>query len=108
VAVDSRRRHQRGEAVEQVRRRQGLGVTEAGTRFQAVVAKALVIELRLAISKDEFGQRDAFVRDTMCEASIPVAIAMAGGYAENLDAIVDIHFATFRLALRRFPGSFPV
>ena len=33
---------------------------------------------------------------------IPVAIAMAGGYAENIDDVVDIHFATVSAALERF------
>ncbi len=30
---------------------------------------------------------------------IPIAIAMAGGYADDVDDIVDIHFATVALAL---------
>jgi len=65
-------------------------------------------ELRLAISKVGPAQRDALVLDMLRDSSIPVAIAMVGGYAEKLDDIVDIHFATVRLALRRFPGFFPV
>ena len=32
-------------------------------------------------------------------SGIPVAIAMAGGYADDIEDIVDIHFATVRLAL---------
>ena len=32
---------------------------------------------------------------------IPVAIAMAGGYAEDVDDVVDIHAATVTLALER-------
>lgn len=32
-------------------------------------------------------------------AGVPVAVAMAGGYAEDIDDIVDIHFATVRQAL---------
>jgi len=31
-----------------------------------------------------------------------VAIAMAGGYADRIDDIVDIHFATVSCALERF------
>jgi hypothetical protein len=32
-------------------------------------------------------------------AGVPVAIAMAGGYADSIDDIVDIHFATVAMAL---------
>ncbi len=59
---------------------------------------------RLALTKDGLARRDAHVLDVLGDASIPVAIAMAGGYAENIDDVVDIHFATVRLALRRFPA----
>jgi len=31
-----------------------------------------------------------------------VAVAMAGGYADDVDDIVDIHFATIALALERY------
>ena len=37
--------------------------------------------------------------DALRAAGVPVAIAMAGGYAETIDDIVDIHFATVTLAL---------
>jgi acetoin utilization deacetylase AcuC-like enzyme len=61
---------------------------------------------RLALSKDGLARRDAFVLDELRSGAIPVAIAMAGGYAEAIDDIVDIHFATVRLALDRFvPGA---
>jgi acetoin utilization deacetylase AcuC-like enzyme len=56
---------------------------------------------RLALTKDGLARRDAHVLDMLCAASIPVAIAMAGGYAENIDDVVDIHFATVALALER-------
>ena len=70
---------------------------------------------RLALSKGGLAARDACVLDTLRAAGIPVAIAMAGGYAEDIDDIVDIHFATVRLAFERFadrgharlPGCFP-
>jgi acetoin utilization deacetylase AcuC-like enzyme len=54
---------------------------------------------RLALSKDGLASRDACVLDTLRAAGVPVAIAMAGGYAEDIEDIVDIHFATVRLAL---------
>jgi acetoin utilization deacetylase AcuC-like enzyme len=56
---------------------------------------------RLALTKAGLAQRDAFVLDALRSVDIPVAIAMAGGYAEDIDDIVDIHFATVRLALAR-------
>lgn len=56
---------------------------------------------RLALTKRGLGVRDAYVLDTLQQADIPVAIAMAGGYAERIDDIVDIHFATVAVALER-------
>jgi acetoin utilization deacetylase AcuC-like enzyme len=54
---------------------------------------------RLALSKDGLALRDAYVLETLRSADVPVAIAMAGGYAEDIDDVVDIHFATVRLAV---------
>ena len=54
---------------------------------------------RLALSKDGLASRDGYVLDTLRADGVPAAIAMAGGYAEDIDDIVDIHFATVRLAL---------
>ena len=56
---------------------------------------------RLSLSKDGLTARDAHVLDTLRAAGVPVAIAMAGGYAEDIDDIVDIHFATVCAALDR-------
>ncbi len=41
----------------------------------------------------------------MRHTGVPVAIAMAGGYAEQIDDIVDIHFATVSCALERFAND---
>ena len=57
---------------------------------------------RLSLTKAGLAARDAFVLDTLRHARIPVAIAMAGGYADRIDDIVDIHFATVSCALERF------
>jgi acetoin utilization deacetylase AcuC-like enzyme len=57
---------------------------------------------RLALSKAGLAARDRFVLTTLRDASIPVAIAMAGGYADDIEDIVDIHFATVSLALECF------
>jgi acetoin utilization deacetylase AcuC-like enzyme len=56
---------------------------------------------RLALSKAGLAQRDQLVFD-LCQASgLPVAITMAGGYAPNVEDIVDIHFQTIREAAKR-------
>jgi acetoin utilization deacetylase AcuC-like enzyme len=57
---------------------------------------------RLALTKAGLATRDAFVLDALRTAAIPVAIVMAGGYAENIDDVVDIHLATVSIALGRF------
>lgn len=53
---------------------------------------------RLALSKAGLGQRDAMVLDTCRRAGLPVAVTMAGGYARQVEDIVDIHFQTVALA----------
>jgi len=60
---------------------------------------------RLALTKRGLAARDAFVLDTLRAARIPVAIVMAGGYADDIDDVVDIHFATVVAALERFAGA---
>ena len=57
---------------------------------------------KLSLSKAGLAARDGFVLDTLRHARIPVAIAMAGGYADWIDDIVGIHFATVACALERF------
>jgi acetoin utilization deacetylase AcuC-like enzyme len=57
---------------------------------------------RLALSKSGLAKRDAFVFDTLVQHGVAVAVTMAGGYAERVEDIVDIHFATITLALERF------
>ena len=56
---------------------------------------------RLALTKAGLADRDRCVLDRLSALGIPVAIAMAGGYADDVDDIVDIHFATVALALAR-------
>ena len=63
---------------------------------------------KLALTKAGLRQRDDFVLDTLCRQRIPVAIAMAGGYAENIDDIVDIHLATVTAALAHFAAPIDV
>lgn len=57
---------------------------------------------RLKISKQGLAQRDELVLSILRGQEIPVAIAMAGGYAESIDDIVDIHAMTIRIAKQAF------
>ena len=56
---------------------------------------------RLKLGKAGLASRDTRVFDYCQQRNLPLAAAMAGGYAENIDDIVDIHFATVAQALRR-------
>ncbi len=60
---------------------------------------------RLGLSKEGLFQRDLYVLSTLCAAGIPVTVSMAGGYAENVADIVDIHFGTVRVAHTLFSGA---
>lgn len=57
---------------------------------------------RLALSKAGLATRDRFVLETARERGLPIAIAMAGGYAHEVGDIVDIHFATVQTAFEVF------
>jgi acetoin utilization deacetylase AcuC-like enzyme len=62
----------------------------------------------LALSKPGLRARDAMVFQACRRAGLPVAVAMAGGYAEDVEDIVDIHEATVLEALaafRSWPGA---
>jgi acetoin utilization deacetylase AcuC-like enzyme len=53
---------------------------------------------RLALSMDGLAERDRRVFARCRQAGIPAAIAMAGGYARQIDDTVAIHANTIRLA----------
>ncbi len=55
---------------------------------------------RLAVSKAGLAQRDAMVLEVCRRAGLPVAVTMAGGYARQVEDIVDIHFQTVALTLQ--------
>ena len=57
---------------------------------------------RLQLTKSGLAARDRFVLDLARDNAIPVAVAMAGGYAHNVADIVDIHFNTVRTAFEVF------
>jgi acetoin utilization deacetylase AcuC-like enzyme len=54
---------------------------------------------RMRLTKLGLQQRDRRVLARCQQLGLPVAIAMAGGYAHNIDDIVDIHAATIRTAI---------
>lgn len=53
---------------------------------------------RLALTAKGLELRDRMVLQFCRDAGVPVAIAMAGGYARRIEDTVDIHFATVRVA----------
>lgn len=53
---------------------------------------------RLGLSKEGLRRRDELVLMRCRELHLPIAIAMAGGYADDVDDIVDIHANTLRTA----------
>lgn len=53
---------------------------------------------RLALTKEGLARRDEMVFATCRAAGVPVAVAMAGGYARPIEDTVEIHLQTVRLA----------
>jgi acetoin utilization deacetylase AcuC-like enzyme len=65
---------------------------------------------RLSVSKEGLAERDRLVLQSCRERSIPVAVTMAGGYAQDVEDTVDIHFhsiesAAFLTDAGRRPGA---
>lgn len=56
---------------------------------------------KLNVSKVGLAQRDTLVLGLCESAGLAVAIAMGGGYADNVEDIVEIHLQTVRLAAQR-------
>lgn len=56
---------------------------------------------RLKLTKLGLAERDRMVLDYCQVRGLPVAVTMAGGYAPNIDDIVDIHFQTVREVAER-------
>lgn len=53
---------------------------------------------RLALDASDLDRRDRLVFERCRMANVPVATVMSGGYARDIDDIIDIHFATVRAA----------
>ena len=57
---------------------------------------------RLKLSKAGLAARDELVLSECRRRGLPVAVAMAGGYARQIDDTVSIHAATIETAARLF------
>lgn len=87
-----------------------LGLQEIGKRFEPdfvfYLAGADPFEGDrlglLNLTKAGLQKRDEAVIHYFRDLDIPIALSMAGGYANNIDDIVDIHFATVSTAVKRF------
>ena len=55
---------------------------------------------QLALTKAGLAQRDRTVLEACRRHGLPLSVAMAGGYAPDVEDIVDIHAETVRLAAR--------
>ena len=53
---------------------------------------------RLSVSKEGLAERDRMVLETCRERDIPVALTMAGGYANEISHTVDVHFQSIMKA----------
>jgi acetoin utilization deacetylase AcuC-like enzyme len=55
---------------------------------------------RLSVTKEGLSERDRLVLESCRERGLPVVATMAGGYAREIEDIVDIHFQTVNRAAR--------
>lgn len=60
---------------------------------------------RLSLSKEGLAQRDGLVFQWCYSRRIPLAITMAGGYAEPIEDTAEIHAQTVALALANFADT---
>lgn len=59
---------------------------------------------RLGLTKEGLARRDQLVLETCRREGLPVAVVMGGGYAREVEDIVDIHLTTVRLARSLVPA----
>ncbi len=62
---------------------------------------------RLSVSREAMAARDQLVFDLCFERGVPVAVSMAGGYAEHPEDIAALHAATVLEAARRHAETGP-
>ena len=53
---------------------------------------------RLSVTKEGLAERDRVVLEACRERGLPVAVTMAGGYADNVPDTVDVHFQSIEHA----------
>ena len=53
---------------------------------------------RLSMTKAGLAERDRIVFENCRAKGLPVAVVMGGGYARDVNDVVDIHFQTIQLA----------
>jgi len=56
----------------------------------------------LSVTQDGLRQRDRIVFDFFGDRGIPITTCMAGGYADDVNKIVDLHFETVLQAMKRY------
>jgi acetoin utilization deacetylase AcuC-like enzyme len=57
---------------------------------------------RLALSKAGLLERDIMVMQRCQQMGLPLGVVMAGGYAKQVEDIVDIHYQTINTLIRLF------
>jgi len=55
---------------------------------------------KLALTMEGIGERDRLVGEFACGAGFPLVVTLGGGYARDLDRIVEAHCQTVRIAKR--------
>ena len=55
---------------------------------------------RLALTKEGLLARDQLVLEACQKRDLPLAIAMSGGYAKNIEDVAEIHFNTVQAAIK--------
>ena len=79
---------------------QSLDASEPGLAIYLAGADPFVGDRlgRLSVTKAGLAERDRIVLEGCRERGIPVAVTMAGGYAEDIVDIVDVHFGSISRA----------
>jgi acetoin utilization deacetylase AcuC-like enzyme len=61
---------------------------------------------RLKLTIAGLAERDRLVLERCRTAAVPVVVTMSGGYAHDVDAIIQIHANTIRVASTLCPNAF--
>jgi len=82
--------------------KQALDASEPGLAIYLAGADPFVGDRlgRLSVTKEGLAERDRIVLEGCRDRGIPVAVTMAGGYSEDVQDIVDVHFESISLAAK--------